>query len=141
ITLRNRKDGHVVTMSFDDIQHGRFHMDIRGDNGANVQIGGDASRLPSWIPTYPGSKPEIAFSGSSDQGQGGTFTFTTSDSPQDVMKFYQDRINSLGMKTNLVANTPDGGTIAGTEENGRSLNATVAASSGRTSVTVIYGSK
>ncbi len=142
ITLRNKKDGHVVTMTFDDVQHGRFHMNMRGDNGASLDIGGDASKIPSWIPAYPGARPLVGFSGSSDQGEGGTFTFKTSDTPQDVMKFYQDKINGLGMKTNLVANTPDGGTIAATDEGGgRSLNVTVSASGGQTGVTVIYGRK
>ncbi|MGB9459069.1 MAG: zinc ribbon domain-containing protein [Bryobacteraceae bacterium] len=142
ITMRDKRTGHEWTMTFDDVQHGRFHMNMRGDNGASLEIGGDASKIPSWIPAYPGSKPEVAFSGSSDQGEGGTFTFKTSDSPQDVMKFYQDKINGLGMKTNLVANTPDGGTIAASDEGGgRSLNVTVSASGGQTSVTVIYGRK
>jgi hypothetical protein len=141
ITMRNRKDGHVVTMSFNDLQHGRFHMDVRGDNGAKLEIGGDTSKIPSWIPSYPGSKPEVAFTGSSDQGEGGTFTFKTSDSPQDVMKFYQDKIDGLGLKTNLVANTADGGTIVASEPNGRTLNVNVAASGGQTTATVVYGSK
>lgn len=141
VTMRDKRTGHEWTFTFDDVQHGRFRMNMRGDNGSSVEIGGDASKLPSWIPAYPGSKPEVAFSGSSDQGEAGTFTFSTPDSPQDVMKFYQDRISGLGMKTNLVANTPDGGTIAASEENGRSLNVTVAASGGQTGVTVIYGRK
>ncbi|MGA2274167.1 MAG: zinc ribbon domain-containing protein [Bryobacteraceae bacterium] len=141
ITMRDRRTGHEVTMSFNDVQHGRFHMNMRGDNGASVEIGGDTSKIPSWIPAYPGSKPEVAFTGSSDQGEGGTFTFKTPDSPQDVMKFYQDKINGMGMKTNLVANTSDGGTIAASGENGSSLNVTAGASGGQTSVTVIYGRK
>ena len=141
ITMRDKRTGHEWTMTFDDVQHGRFHMNMRGDNGASLDIGGDASKIPSWIPAYPGSKPEVAFSGSSDQGEGGTFTFKTSDSPQDVMKFYQDKINGMGMKTNLVANTSDGGTIAASGENGSSLNVTAGASGGQTSVTVIYGRK
>ncbi|MGA2040763.1 MAG: zinc ribbon domain-containing protein [Bryobacteraceae bacterium] len=141
ITMRDKRNGHVVTMSFNDVQRGRFRMNVRGDNGANVEIGGDSSKIPSWIPAYPGAKPEVAFSGSSDQGEGGTFTFKTSDSAQDVMKFYQDKINGMGLKTNLVANSSDGGTIAASEENGRSLNVTAGASGGQTSVTVIYGRK
>lgn len=141
ITLRNKRDGHVATLSFNDVQHGRFQMSVRGDHGANLEIGGDSGKIPSWIPAYPGSKPEVAFTGSSDQGEGGTFTFKTSDSPQDVMKFYQDKINGMGLKTNLVANTAEGGTIAASEENGRSLNVTAGASGGQTSVTVIYGRK
>lgn len=141
ITLRDKRSGRQWTMTFDDVQHGRFHMNMRGDNGANLEIGGDASKIPSWIPAYPGSKPEVAITGSSDQGEGGTFAFKTSDSPQEVMKFYQDKINELGLKTNLVANTPDGGTIAAAEENGRSLNVTVSASGGQTEVTVVYGRK
>jgi len=141
ITMRDRRSGHEVTMSFNDIQNGRFHMDVRGDNGAKVEIGGDTSKLPSWIPPYPGSKPEVAFTGSSSEGEAGTFTFQTSDSAQDVMKFYQDRISGLGMKTNLVANTPEGGTVAASDDSGRSLNVTVGGNAGRTSVTVIYGKK
>jgi len=141
ITMRDKRSGHEVTMSFNDVQQGRFHMNMRGDNGASVDIGGDASKLPSWIPAYPGAKPEVAFTGSSDQGEGGTFTFKTPDSPQDVMKFYQDQINGLGLKTYMVANTSDGGTIGASEQNGRSLNVTVGASGGQTNVTVIYGRK
>ena len=141
ITMRDRRSGHEVTMSFNDVQQGRFHMDVRGDNGAKVEIGGDTSKIPSWIPSYPGSKPEVAFTGSSNEGEAGTFTFQTSDSPQDVMKFYQDKIDGLGMKTNLVANTAEGGTVAASDDAGRSLNVTVGGSGGRTSVTVIYAKK
>ena len=141
ITLRNRKDGHVVTMSFNDLQHGRFQMNVRGDDGGSFQVGGDTSRIPSWIPSYPGSKPEVAFTGSGNGGEAGTFAFKTSDSPQQVMKFYQDKINDLGLKTYMVANTPDGGTIGAGEQDGRSLNVTVGGSRGETSVTVIYGHK
>ena len=57
------------------------------------------------------------------------------------MKFYQDKINDLGLKTYMVANTPDGGTIGAGEQDGRSLNVTVGGSRGETSVTVIYGHK
>jgi hypothetical protein len=141
ITMRDKRTGRQWTMSFNDVQRGRFRMNIRGDNGANVQIGGDASKLPSWIPAYPGSKPEMGFSGSSDQGEGGTFSFTTSDAPQDVMKFYQDKISEMGLKANLVANSADGGTIVAAEDNGRSLNVTVAGGGGHTSVNVVYGRK
>jgi len=141
VTMRDKRNGHEWTMSFGDVQQGRFRMNMRDDNGGSVQIGGDASRLPAWIPEYPGSKPDVAFTGSSDRGEGGTFTFNTPDAPQDVMKFYQDKIGELGMKANLVANSIEGGTIVATEENGRSLNITVAASGGRTGVTVIYGRK
>jgi len=142
ITMRDKRNGREFTLTFDDVQRGRFHMRVRGDNGAgggSIDIGGDASRLPSWVPQYPGSKPEVAFTGSNEQGEGGTFSFKTPDAPQGVMKFYQDKINDLGMKTNLVANATEGGTIAATGEDGRSLNVTVGSNGGGSSVTVIYG--
>ena len=57
------------------------------------------------------------------------------------MKFYTAKINELGMKADMVANSADGGTLIASEDGGRSLNVTVAASGGETSVTVIYGRK
>jgi hypothetical protein len=141
VTMRDRRNGHVVTMSFNDLQKGGFQMNVRGDDGGSFQLGGDTSRIPSWIPSYPGSKPEVAFTGSGNGGEGGTFTFKTSDSPQQVLKFYQDKVAELGLKTFMVANTADGGTIAAGEQNGRSLSVTVSTSGGQTSVAVIYGHK
>jgi hypothetical protein len=146
ITMRDKRTGRQWTMNFDDVRNGRFRMRINEDTGGKsgsgtLEIGGDASKLPSWIPQYPGSKPVVAISGSTDQGEGGAFGFDTTDSPQDVMKFYQDKINDLGLKTNMVANTPDGGTISASEPGGRSLTVTVSTEGGHTHAAIFYGRK
>jgi len=145
ITMRDKRNGRQWTMSFNDVKNGGFHMKMSGDDNSGGQgsfeIGGDASKLPSWVPQYPGSKPEVAITGSSNQGTGGTFSFSTPDSAQDVMKFYQDKATELGLKTDMVVNTAEGGSIAASEPNGRGLNVSVGQDSGHTRVTVIYGSK
>ena len=145
ITLRDKRNGKQWTMNFDDVKNGRFHMRINDDSGGKgggtLDIGGDASKLPSWIPQYPGSKPVVAITGSGDQGEGGAFGFDTTDSPQEVMKFYQDKVNDLGLKTNMTANTADGGTISASEPGGRSLTVTVSTENGHTHAAIFYGRK
>jgi hypothetical protein len=148
ITVRDRKTGKVVTMNFNDAKNGRFSFSAEGDDGktATMQFGGGAEKLPSWIPAYPGSKPQVAFSAKGDSagdaGEGGTFTFTTPDSPSKVIAFYQDKAREMGMKVNMTTTTNEGGIVSASDEgNKRSLTITVGTESGGTNVGVLYGEK
>jgi hypothetical protein len=51
------------------------HFEMKSADGT-VQIGGDA-KLPTWVPEYPGSKPQNAFSAQVRDGRSGTFMFKT----------------------------------------------------------------
>jgi hypothetical protein len=137
---------HQAGVAFDRNGDGGFTMQTRDKNGksASVQFGGKG-RAPSWVPVYPGSegKSQFALSGSSSDGEGGVFTFTTPDDPTRVKSFYSDKTRDMGMKLNLDTTTSEGGMIVAAEEDGdlRTLHVTVAGQSGGTFVTVAYGRK
>ena len=147
ITMRDRRSGKTVTMSFDQVKHGiRFTADDENGKTAVMEFGGGAAKLPSWVPNYPGSNGQATFSvkGSDDNGsgEGGNYTFTTSDSPSKVMTFYQDKAKDLGLKVNVTASTNEGGMIVATEEpSGRSLTVIVGSDASNTTVNVTYGEK
>jgi hypothetical protein len=148
ITIRDRKTGKVVTMTFDEAKTGRFKMSAQGDDGktATLEFGAAAGKLPSWVPSYPGSTTQGTFAVRGDandgSGEGGNFTFTTKDAASKAMSFYQDKAKELGMKVNLVSTAAEGGMIIATdEESKRSLTVVVAGSSGDTSVNVTYTQK
>jgi len=111
-----------------------------------MEIGCD-SKLPSWVPNYPGAsvKPQLTFKGDANNatGEAGSVSFSTSDPPSKVMTFYQDKIKELGMKVNLTTNTGEGGMIvAADESNHRELTVIVsAAGSDGTGVNLTYGAK
>src|SRR5262249_32932875 len=114
------------------------------ENGktATMEFGGSANNLPSWIPAYPGSTPQVAMAGSTDEGSGGTFNFSTYDAPAKVMQFYQDKLKEMGMKINSAMVSDNGGTVSGSDEDGhRTLHVVVGQGFGGTTVTVAYGGK
>jgi hypothetical protein len=147
ITVRDNKTGKVSTLNFEDIKNGRIKFSGTDEDGktATVEFGATGSKLPSWIPEYPGSKSQATFAvkaGSSDGGEGGNFTFTTRDSASKVLSFYQDKAKELGMKVNLTTTGNEGGMIVASDEtNERSLTIIIGESSGETTVNVTYGRK
>jgi hypothetical protein len=144
ITLRNRKSGKYTTMNFADIKNGRFKITADSDDGgtAGIEVGSGASKLPAWVPAYPGAKDEntVSIHGAGEDGkEGGNLSFTTPDPPSRVISFYQDKARALGMKVNFTSTGDEGGMIVATDEDlGRSL--TVIVGSG-THVNVTYGTK
>jgi hypothetical protein len=144
ITFRDKRSGKETTVTFADARNGRFKFSAEDENGktATVELGGSASQLPSWIPSYPGSNPQMTVSGSGSDGAGGNFTFSTSDSPARVMEFYRDKAKGLGMTVENVVSGDEGGTMTATDEGShRSLTVLVGSSSGQTTVNVTYGQK
>ena len=146
ITVRDKKTGKVVTMTFDDAKRGKFSFSAQGDDGktASLEIGAGADKLPSWVPTYPGAKVEgtFAMTGDSGEGNGGSFGFSTSDTPEKVMSFYQDQLKELGIGVKMTTHTSEGGMILGADEGEkRTLHVIVGNESGETKVQVMYGLK
>ena len=147
VTIRDRHTGKTTTWNLDQARHGGITISTEGANGesASVNIGsGGSHKLPSWLPAYPGASESGNFSitGSGSDGAGGTFSFTTSDPPGQVLSFYQDKIRELKMDLHVNATTPDGGVLTGTsDDRDRTLNVIVGHDSGKTSVNVTYASK
>jgi hypothetical protein len=147
VTVRDRRTGKTMTWNLDQAKQGRLRITAEDENGkdATVEFGaGAAGKLPSWVPSYPGAKGQgnFAITGKGSDGNGGTFSFNTTDSPDRVFSFYQREIGNLGMKVQVNTTTPQGGVInAADEDDKRSLNVVVSGSSGETTVNVTYGDK
>jgi hypothetical protein len=147
ITLRDRRNGKVVTMSMDDAKHGRFRISADDGNGktALFELGGSV-RAPSWVPMYPGSTPKAVFSASGDTGgdagEAGNFTFTTSDPAGKVISFYEQQVKAGGMEVFRMDQAENAHTLVASESSQqRSLTIIAAAGSGGTTVNVTYGRK
>jgi hypothetical protein len=167
VTFRDKKTGETVTMNFDDIKNGRIDfkgpkgerasinargngqngsLEINGPNGS-MQFGAGANaKIPDWVPVYPGSTPTGNFSMQSGDGSGGTLTFTTKDSAEAVLAFYNRSVTSAGFKiTGTVNGSGAGGSgnmiTAEDEGSKRTLVITVGSQNGDTGVNIIYGTK
>jgi hypothetical protein len=147
ITLRDRRSGKIVTMSFDQARQGKFHFTADDGEGrtADFQLGGEA-RLPSWLPAYPGTHPRGLFSATGDSGDeagdAGSVSFTTSDSGDRVLSFYEDKARDLGMEVRITARSGGSGTIAATgDERHRGFKLVVSEGRRETSATLTYGRK
>jgi hypothetical protein len=147
ITIRDKKTGKVVTMTFDQAKNGQFKISAQGDDGtATMEIGAGAGKLPSWVPNYPGSTAQSTFNvsgvGNNGSGDGGNFTFTTKDPASKALAFYQDKAKEMGMKVNLNSTTDQGGMIiAADDDSKRTLTVVVGGGSGDTTVNVTYAQK
>jgi hypothetical protein len=147
ITLRDRRTGKIVTMSFDQARQGKFRFTADDGDGrtAEFQIGGEV-RLPSWLPAYPGSHPRGLFSATGDSGDeagnAGSVSFTTTDPGDRVLSFYEDKARDLGMEARISARSGGSGTLAATDdEHHRGFKVVVVEGRRETSVTLTYGRK
>lgn len=145
LTLRDKKSGKTVTMSADDVKNGKITFS-NDETGEKVQFGGGDIKLPSWIPEYPGSKPEGAMAATGMKGEGGMVHFNTSDSVSKVLNFYRDELKDAGFKItgNLNGDAGDskGGLVtAENTETGHTVMVTVGTGDNGTQVAITYGSK
>jgi hypothetical protein len=136
ITVREKKTGKTMTMDFADAQKGKFvfeqdgqklQMEARadgdkgslefksGDGSMKFQTGAGSEKLPDWIPVYPGSTPQGAFSlhKADTKETSGSFHFTTKDSVEQVTRYYEDALKKTGMKVSTNTVQQDGKTGLG----------------------------
>jgi hypothetical protein len=68
--------------------------------------------VPSWVPSYPGSTPELkSFAQTPLDGEQSIFTFKTTDSPAKVIMYYQDQIKAAGFKVTVASSGEQGGMV------------------------------
>jgi hypothetical protein len=167
VTFKDKKTGETITMNFDDIKKGR--IDFRGPKGekASIQAQGEGqngsleikgpegtmkfgaganAKIPDWVPAYPGANAQANFSMQGGDGSGGTFSYTTKDSAEQVLAFYDRTLKGAGFKitSNVSGNSGNSsGSMISAEDEGtkRNLVITLGTDSGSTSVNVIYGTK
>ncbi len=140
ITVRDKKTGKVYSMSFEDAKNGKFTM--KEDGKTTLTVGGTA-KAPAWVPNYPGSDPQGAFSASGQDGDSGTFTFKTKDASDKVTKYYQESFATLGLKvtTNITSQNGQnsGGMLSAQDEASKhTVTVIISVESGETTVAVTY---
>jgi hypothetical protein len=147
ITLRDRRTGKVVTMTFDQARAGNFRISADDGEGrtGEFQLGGEA-RLPSWLPAYPGSHPRGIFSATgesgSEAGDAGGVTFSTPDSVDRVLAFYEDKAKELDLPVqNRERHARSASFEAKDEGRGRGFKVEAVERHGESNVTLTWGRK
>jgi len=107
---------------------------------------GGAAKVPAWVPAYPGVSPQTTFSMEGNDGEGGTFQFTTKDPVKNVLSFYEQGLKQAGFKItgNFTGDTAtSSGAMLSAEETDakRTVVVTLGAENGDTSVNVVFGTK
>ena len=122
ITVREISSGKEITFDYEDISEGRFSFEgedgeaIRVDAGriedgeatltietedstTTMATSGQAVALPDWLPGWSGSVTEQGgFSTVTNDEQSGTFGFQTEDSAEEVIEFYREVLEDLGLE-------------------------------------------
>lgn len=162
VTVRNKEDGKVMTFKFDPEKKTMVVLDENG-KAATVKLsgegdkgilevqsadgsfklgGGTGDQMPSWVPVYPGSSPAGTFSAENKDGKQGGFTFKTSDAPNKVAAFYQEKLKAAGFTINLTTLGDQGGmVIAEDASKTRTATVTVSAEGGGSSVMIMAVTK
>jgi hypothetical protein len=147
LTIKDKKTGKTITVNADDVKNGKMTI-ADESSGEKFSFGSDsAAKLPDWVPSYPGSKPEGTLSTSSNGSEGGMAHFKTSDTGTKVLSYYQNALKSGGFKitSTLSGDSGDskGGMISAEDSgNRRSVTVTAGSSDGEgTAVTLMYGTK
>ena len=170
ITIKDRKTGKVVTVDFDDVKDGRVIVKGEGDEAVTFQAkggegsgsgsfevktdkgsvkfgaGSAAENMPDWLPSYPGAKAEGTYSMQGPDGKVGSFAFTTTDSVDQVMSFYESELRSEDLKVSVTTTKANGvaagGVVTGEDKsNHRTAIVTVATQASGTQVSVTFTSK
>jgi len=161
MTIRNKKTGETLTINLKDAAKGKFVFEQNGkkaeisaqgsgDKGSfeikssegSMKFGTDG-KTPDWVPAYPGSTPKGVFSSQGPKGLAGSYTFTATDSIEQVARYYEDALKKAGLAvtTNSVQqNGATGMSIISGEDTANKRKAVVTAtpSQGGTTVSITF---
>lgn len=143
LSIRDKKTGKVITMNAEDVKEGKIIFSDES-TGESVSFGAErTAKLPDWVPAYPGSAPQGAFSASGKEGAGGIAHFTTSDPPSKVLSFYQEALKDAGYDVTMMSSSEASGGIVSAENKSARNTILVTANAGDdgTAVSLTYGSK
>lgn len=119
LTIKDKKSGKVITINADQAKDGKVTVSESGKDDVTLEVKGsgdsgslemkkgsesvklgsnsDAS-LPDWMPEYPGTPAQSVYSATTDETISASFTFTTDDSPAEVIEFYRSELEDGGFK-------------------------------------------
>lgn len=97
MTVRVKSTGEEITLKYDDLAKGQFT--IKDKDGKTTQLGqADLTKIPAWVPRYPGATGENSALQTEDATQtAGMLTFTTTDTTEACEKFYADAAAKLAL--------------------------------------------
>jgi len=168
ITIKDKKTGKTVTVNLEEAQKGKItfkgdgadeevtleakgegengSLEMKSKDGSAVFGAGASAKLPDWFPSYPGAEVKGTFSAQGKDGEGGSFGFSTADSIERVVKFYEDNLKAAGLKVTTNTVQQNGAVSMGSlaaEDEGKKRTAFINAFSekSQTQVTVVFASK
>jgi len=145
MTIRVKSTGEQVTLKYDDLAKGRFT--VKDKDGNVSQFGqGDLDKVLSWVPRYVGATDEASVMQSEDSREtSGILTFTTSDSTDEIGKFYEDEAAKISLtSSNRSSMNLNGNDTLSMEFKGGKCNLTVTVfgkSGSPLNVQVVYSEK
>ena len=161
MTVRNKKTGETFTINLRDAAKGKFVFEQNGKRAEiNAQANGDKGsfeikssegsmkfgtdgKTPDWMPAYPGATQKGVFSSQTPKGLAGSYTFTATDSIEQVSRYYEDALKKAGLAVtthSVQQNGATGMSVVSGEDTATKRKAVVTAtpSQGGTSVSVTY---
>ncbi len=162
MTIRNKKDGEVVTLDFKDIADGNFRvttkdgetsLSVGGDEGVTVRGpdgearfggSGDLSDVPDWVPIYPAATGATgAYSGTSGGRTSGAVTAKATGEPKAVLDYYagvlEERGYEVSSHTMDIGAVGPKGMVNGEIKGERTVNVTVSRDSeGQLELMIVY---
>lgn len=165
ITIRVKETGEITTFDYSEIEQGKLSLEssegriafdatsedegaiftLETDEGTTkVATLGGPGQLPAWLPEYPNAENLLtAYSEEKEGSLGGTFSFQTSDSVEEVFTYYRERLESAGLTVRETTTTLDGvvkgGAITGSDDNSkRQTTVTITPEGESTRVGVFY---
>jgi hypothetical protein len=101
-------------------------------------------KLPGWFPAYPGAVVHETLS--TERKDGETFGFSTNDSIEKVLKFYEENLKHAGLKVTTNTDQKKGvvskGSLASEDaDKKRTAFVTAISEKGQTQVTIVFASK
>ncbi len=163
IRVREKSTGKIMTLNFEDAKSGKFVFQEEGKDAVTVDATGagevkvqseqgsmvfrqGGGKTPGWAPGYPGATVEGTVSMQGGEGEGGSFHFTTKDSTDKVIAFYENALKNAGLKVTSNS-TREGGAVSGGMVMGqddttkRHVMVTIGTSEGKTTANVVYSTK
>lgn len=133
------KYGTVVSVK-DSIRDADF------DRVGLVAPTGSSPKLPGWVPSYPGAVVHETFSTERKDGESASFGFSTNDSIEKVVKFYEENLKQAGLKVTTNTVRQNGvvskGSLASEDaDKKRTAFVTAISEKGQTQVKVVFASK
>jgi len=165
LTVKNTKTGETMTVSVADAKEGKFSVttdkgtttvDANAQDGtlqvtdgqgntATYGAGGEAA-MPSWLGAYPNGTASTNYKADTTEAKTAMVVFTTSDSIEDVMSWYEQQLQGAGLSVQKqlmsAGGTASGGTVTGeSSDQKRSAVVVVGSADGKTQASVTWTEK